>query len=239
MSLQSLLNTGRLWRGANQRTDGQHTLSSGIQALDQLLLGGWPKAQVSELLYSGQGIGELRLLLPSLAALSQQSHTAWINPPFVPYPPALQDAGLALKHQLVVSPADHKQALWATEQTLKSGSCMAVIAWLEQQQEVASRDIRRLQLAAEQGQSQLWLMRPEQVAQQSSPSACRLVLTAISSHSIHVHCLKRRGSWAPPPISISLPDVSRSEQAHWFRATEQQCSGQLIQGPWQQRQSAH
>lgn len=239
MSLQSLLNTGRLWRGTNQQSSGQQDLSSGIEALDQLLSGGWPKAQVSELLYDGQGIGELRLLLPCLAALSQQHHIAWITPPLIPYPPALQAAGVLLSQQLLITPDEPKLALWATEQALKSGSCGAVVAWLEQQQELATSEIRRLQLAAEQGQSQLWLMRPAQMAEQSSPAACRLQLTASASHAVEVHCLKRRGSWAGKPLQIPLTDIASCAQANWFKESARAAGGQLIQGPWQSAQPAH
>lgn len=236
MSLQTLLNSGRLWRANSQQAAHQGTLSSGIEALDQLLLGGWPKAQISELLYTGQGIGELRLLLPTLKKLSDAQESkgwlTWVTPPLLPYPPALHSAGLEISQQLLLTPTEPKLALWATEQALKSGSSPAVIAWLEQQQELESKEIRRLQLAAEQGQSQLWLMRPASVAEQASPAACRLKLKACRSNAIEVECLKRRGGWAPPPIQVPVAEICHSATLSLDLQTTNPL-GQLIQGPWQ------
>ncbi|GGA88138.1 hypothetical protein GCM10011369_32820 [Neiella marina] len=233
MSLQSLLNAGRLWRATNHQRV-QQVLSSGIATLDQLLLGGWPKGQATELLYDGQGLGELRLLLPTLAQLSQQQIASsqwqlWLAPPFVPYPPALHDAGLNVSQQLLVQSNDVKQQLWAAEQALQSGSCSAVMAWLDSTQPLASKDIRRLQVAAEQGQSQLWLMRPSNVAAQSSPAACRLKLSAIDEQQIQVHCIKRRGGWAPQPMPIQVTAVYPSTDEI---TNSNQPTGQIIQGPW-------
>ena len=59
-----------------------------------------------ELLLPCAGIGELRLLMPALRALSntQNRWLAWINPPFIPYAPALQAAGIESSKILLIHP---------------------------------------------------------------------------------------------------------------------------------------
>ena len=72
-------------------------ISTGFPALDDVLAdGGWPPAGLVELLSEDYGIGELRLLSPALATLSSVDDRciAWVNPPHVPYAPALQAAGI-------------------------------------------------------------------------------------------------------------------------------------------------
>ncbi len=55
---------------------------------------GWPTEGITELLMAQYGIGELQILLPDLANLSQRSPhwIVWISPPHLPYAPALYAA---------------------------------------------------------------------------------------------------------------------------------------------------
>ena len=72
---------------------------TGFSILDEQLSGsGWPTDGITELLYEHAGIGEIRLLAPALANLSQQKAgwILWISPPYIPYAPALIAAGIAL-----------------------------------------------------------------------------------------------------------------------------------------------
>jgi len=135
-ALEKLLQNPRLWRG-QARADGfaWQGLASGYPKLDrQLPGGGWPQYALTEILLEHYGTGELQLLMPALARLSQpQADTrdtgwiAWIRPPFEPYPPALQQWGVNLSRILIVRPKKPADTLWAAEQALSSGTCVAVL----------------------------------------------------------------------------------------------------------------
>lgn len=130
-----------LWRGTQHRH--WSTRTTGIAALDQLLLGGWPVGALSQLVSNQPGQG-LRLLLPTLAALTRQGQTvALIGPPWIPYAPALHQAGVDLTRMLWVEPTG-RERIWATEQLLRAGA--AALLWSAELEDAAAR---RLQLAAE------------------------------------------------------------------------------------------
>jgi len=176
-ALEKLLKNPRIWRGQAQ---AGHTswqgLASGYPKLDRHLPGGgWPQHALTEILLDHYGSGELQLLMPALACLSQPCDDreagwiAWIAPPFQPYPPALTQWGVNLSRVLIVWPKQAKEALWAAEQALASGNCAAVLLWSSALDDAASR---RLQLAAEAGQS--WAIAFRSLSAQSQPSAAAL-----------------------------------------------------------------
>ena len=73
-SLDKLLENPRLWRGHSQ-AHAAPGLNSGYEALDRHLPGGgWPQSSLTEILVEHYGIGELRLLMPALAALSAEDN---------------------------------------------------------------------------------------------------------------------------------------------------------------------
>src|SRR5690606_40018000 len=99
-------------------------------ALDaRLPHGGWPRRALSELLLPANGVGELALLLPTIARMTAAGGTVvLVAPPFIPYAPAWQAAGVDLAGLHVVD-ASPRDALWAQEQCLRSGACAAVLGW--------------------------------------------------------------------------------------------------------------
>src|SRR5262245_30517267 len=108
-AVQSLLSHPDLWR-ADHIEPSTQTVSTGYPTLDALLADrGWPKAGLVELLSAQAGIGELRLLSPALAALSTQEQRwqVWIDPPHIPYAPALAELGIDLGKELLVRPQTH------------------------------------------------------------------------------------------------------------------------------------
>ena len=87
LSLDAMLAERRLWRGQPaSRPRGRNP--SGHAALDGVLPeGGWPEAALTEFLLAADGLGELRLLLPTLARLTQAAQTvAVVAPPYLPFP---------------------------------------------------------------------------------------------------------------------------------------------------------
>ncbi|MBT5221142.1 MAG: SOS cell division inhibitor SulA, partial [Woeseia sp.] len=113
----------------------------------------------------------------------------WIAPPFDPYPPALSQWGVNLARILIVRPKQPQDVLWAAEQALSSGNCAAVLLWSGELDDTASR---RLQLAAETGQSWAIAFRSLQAISQPSAAALRIRVTA-GETGTDLGILKSRG----------------------------------------------
>lgn len=186
-------------------------VGTGFPALDAALYDrGWPRAGLVELLGDDHGIGELRLLVPALAVLSrrEESWIAWIDPPFVPYAPALQAAGIDLAKMLLVRTKHRGERLWALEQTLGGGACSAVLGWLP---EAGFAELRRLLLAARHGHAWGSLFRPASVARQASAAELRLQLSAKPADRLQVAILKRRGGWPSTAVELALADSQAAD----------------------------
>ncbi|HEU4992074.1 MAG TPA: DNA lesion error-prone repair protein ImuA, partial [Luteimonas sp.] len=121
LSLDAMLAERRLWRG-QPATRQRGRNPSGHAALDALLPeGGWPEAALTEFLCAADGLGELRLLLPTLARLTRAAQgVAVVAPPYLPFPDGWRQAGVDLAHVHVIEAAP-RDALWAAEQCLRSG----------------------------------------------------------------------------------------------------------------------
>lgn len=198
VALDELLHERRVWRGrpAPLPPSAQPT---GFAALDMALPSrGWPESALTEILIPVDGVGELQLLWPTLARLSQAGERiVLIAPPYLPFPVAWQQAGVDLR-QLQIVEAGARDALWATEQCLRSGSCGAVLCWPHHADD---RALRRLQVAAESGQTLAFACRPLKAFTNPSPAALRI---AIDARPSQLRVLKCRGGLAPPhPIPFT------------------------------------
>ena len=201
-SLARLLEHPAIWRG---RSAAQaETLPTGYAELDVSLPGkGWPRTGLIEILVSRFGVGELPLLFPALATLTQRPTArwcVWIAPPLEPYAPALLAHGAALERMLVVrdraasegTPSGGApEVLWAFEQTLGSGAADIALAWAAQSPR--PREIRRLQLAAERGRTLGVLFRPRRAARESSAAVLRVAVEPGAEGGVRVTLLKSRG----------------------------------------------
>lgn len=195
--LQTLLEHPRIWRAGSGHRSCRRALGTGFLALDRALAGGWPGASLNELLLEDWGIGEFRLLMPAISRLSRRETTAdgyrWlmlVNPPYLPYAPALAAAGIDLPRLLVTRCRRSLDVFWAMEQALHSGHCAAVVGWCDGADLNA---LRRLQLAAESGRSWAVLFRPARYRHQRSPAALRMHLCPATRHAISVDIFKHRG----------------------------------------------
>ncbi|HSN31507.1 MAG TPA: hypothetical protein VLU41_02395, partial [Ideonella sp.] len=141
-----------LWRAHQLGRHAEQALPSGYPALDgQLPGGGWPRRVLTELLLPHPGVGEIRLLAASLAAVLRAGRLVMLFDP----PAALSGWSLlqldidpqqllvvyTRREPQVVAPAAglagadcHVEpggnSLWALEQSLKSGHVGALLAWL-------------------------------------------------------------------------------------------------------------
>jgi cell division inhibitor SulA/protein ImuA len=200
-SLSPELPPGLVWRGARLAQEAGASLPSGFAALDAALPGGgWPAGALVELFAPRPGVGELSLLLPLMSRTAASQWQAWIAPPFLPYAPALAAAGLTLQRLLWIAPADEREALWATRQAAASGGCHMVLAWLARADMAA---LRRLQLAAEESRTPVFLFRPAACARQPSPAVLKLQLE-VAGEALAVHILKRRGPALAAPLILPL-----------------------------------
>ncbi|WP_025856174.1 translesion DNA synthesis-associated protein ImuA [Pseudomonas sp. CHM02] len=198
VALDALFNGGRVWKG-RPAVPPASVHPTGLAALDAVLpTGGWPEAALSEILMAKDGVGELQLVLPTLARLSAAGERiVLVAPPYTPYPHAWQNAGVDLRLLSVIQ-AEERDALWAVEQCLRSGSCGAVLCW---PRKADDRALRRLQVAAETGQTLAFAWRALSEAVNSSPAALRL---AVEAKPAQVRVLKCRGGLAhPAPIALA------------------------------------
>lgn len=164
-------------------------VASGHLVLDRQLPGhGWPRGSLVEILTPAPGIGEVSLLLPALRRLAAEKRVAFVQPPFLPYAPALAQSGLPLERIAWIDAAGD-DAQWAAEQSLRSGAVSAVLYW---NASVDPLELRRLQLAAEASQALLFLFRPMSALAESSTAAVRMALTP-QNGKLRIDLLKARG----------------------------------------------
>lgn len=199
--LEHLLEQHPVWRGGAPAAFSP-AVSTTYPALDSALPGGgWPTGALTEIFSGREGIGELQLVLPALAALSWAGkRVVWLAPPHLPYAPALAAAGLDLAQLAVVRAPGRRDALWAAEQVLRAGSCHALVAWFRR----ASYDeLRRLAVAAEASPAWTALFRAPEGAHDASPAVLRLALEP-QGEALGVRVLKRRGAPLAAPLALAV-----------------------------------
>ncbi len=203
--LETLLQTAPIWRGKELVPDCKG-LSTGFEELDSLLPGnGWPRGALTELLLQQQGIGELRLLIPTLATITgSEGWVVLVAPPYVPYAPALVNLGINVNQLIVLKPPALKDQWWAAEQALRAGSCKAVLFWPDS---CNDQNLRRLQLAAEAGGATGFVFAPLARASHPSPAPLRITLSSVGD-KLQARIIKRRGSLVEAPLLLSVGSVS-------------------------------
>lgn len=194
--LERLLQHPSLWRASGQVNAHRRVIPSGHAELDTHLPGGgWPFPALIELLVERWGVGELALLVPALRQLTTDATgprartLAWLNPPYIPYAPALAAHDLDPADSLVTAALTPTQTLWATEQALRSGACAAVLAWIDH---ATTPALRRLKLATQEGGCLGVLFRSPRHRTQASLANLRLVLTP-GNGALHVEIVKVQG----------------------------------------------
>lgn len=186
---QLLRDSSQIWTG--RQIAPVRARRTGFASLDRLLPGhGWPLNALIELLPMVEGMGEVQLLLPVLKRVAAEARDiVIIRPPHVPYPPALEQAGLPLNRLIWIEATSDADAHWAAEQTLREGIAGAVLLWSDVSKDVA---VRRLQVAAREGNGLTFLYRSPAVSIKSSPAAVRLRLHP-KPNAIGIEVLKAQG----------------------------------------------
>lgn len=208
-SLAQVLQRPDIRRGDAFAVAPAPVLASGFARLDaELPGGGWPRGALTELLLDGEGIGELGLLLPALAALTAAGQTVvLVAPPHAAHAPAWAAAGIRLDGLRLVFPRRPRDALWAGVEALRCGGVAATLLWLDPlfRGALPGNSLRRLQVAAGKGGGGAFCFRPARLAVEASPAPLRLHLQA-AGRQLRVQVLKRRG---PPARQAILLDIAR------------------------------
>ena len=194
-----------VWRG--QHSLGKAAvLSSGFEPIDAHLPGGgWPLNTLNEWLIPSPGHGEWTLLKPLLACISRRAQPILlIDPPHMPYAPALVQAGVDL-HQLIIVkagtvPGKSKQqpALWAAEQALRSGCAGAVIVFSKSADQSS---LRRVKVACEAHAGLCVMVRAASCAAEASPASVRVQLRAEAT-GLRLQFLKLHGRSAGQYMTV-------------------------------------
>ncbi|MBW2941986.1 translesion DNA synthesis-associated protein ImuA [Zhongshania aquimaris] len=217
-SLNQLLDERKLWRGQQlrPRMAASDSCCTGFKALDAALhSGGWPRSGSTELL-GEYGIGELWLLMPTLRERSAARPICWLNPPYLPYPPALAQQGIAANRQLLVRPKNVNDQLWAAEELLRSGAYAAVLTWFAKTN-LNDRQLRRLHIAALEGECWHLHFRPAALAQQISPAPLRLQLHT-AKQALDIQIMKQQGGHAGQQLQLARPAalyLQQSPASNW------------------------
>ena len=236
MNKQQLLKHPDLWLAgqlADANTHQQASIATGYTALNEHLPGnGWPAAGLMEFMLKQAGIGELRLLAPALQTLSQTENRwiAWINPPFIPYAPALESVGIDTRKILLIHPrrnppnnshrSHHRDSLWALERACKSSTCSAALAWLDEKK-LKLKDTQRLQLAAKKGGTLTCLFRPQTAHKHASMAELRLAVHHQKNGEVQVDVLKRRGGWPIQNITLPVAQTTGTQHQHPIQIQQQ------------------
>ncbi|NND01116.1 MAG: hypothetical protein HKN85_13125 [Gammaproteobacteria bacterium] len=96
-----------------------------------------------------------------------------------------------------------QDTLWAAEQALLAECCTAVFTWTGNHN-LSTRDLRRLQLAAEKNHTWNVLFRHSDCLKQSSAAGLRLHLQSNTYSQLDIHILKQPQGWGGQRCKLSL-----------------------------------
>ena len=172
---------------------------------------GWPVGAMTEIMTDTVGCGELSLLLPAIARLTQEKRPILcIGAPHALFAPALYHAGIDPTRITQINPSSSakssKENLWSAEQALKSGLPGMVALWSPVNMNCAPETLRRLHLATLGRETMLIHFRGKSSMSQPSPAWLRFGFAADDTH-IRLQMLKCRGRLLTRPL-ITLDRAS-------------------------------
>jgi len=206
-----------VWRASALGRGVPVVWSTGFEYLDhELPGGGWPCGVLTELLLPQDGVGELRLLAPTLAR--HPGPVLMADPPAMPCAEAWLQMGVAAERLLVIHARQGPRSaalrerlpavelLWAVEQALRSAQLGAAMVWMSER--LGAQPMRRLQLAAQAHRGPVFLFRAIEARQKPSPAPLRLTLHAGERpDALRVHILKRQGPAHVQALNLALQPV--------------------------------
>ncbi len=212
-TLHSILQRADTWRGYDgSALPRQQAIGSGYDSLDNAIGGGWPRGLLTELYCDAPGSGELQLLLPALRQLSDDGRVLFlIDPPWLPYAPALAAAGIDLRRLFIVNTRNSQQLRRVLGEILPCSCNGATLCWPQQSLRQYAL-LRKLQMTASEGRGLVFLLQETAALKHASPAALRLALNpGRDNMQIEIH--KRRG--ASDGATIELPRPRPPQSRSW------------------------
>lgn len=199
-----------LWRASQLARGLAPTVDTGFDRLSRLLpSGGWPKGAMVDLLVQQPGVGEMRLVAPALASVAKRK-IVFLQPPHAPQALSLAALGIPPDCAIWLRAERTADTLWAAEQVLKSGACGALLFWPGQgstssarMQHVRADSLRRLHLAAQQGETLFFNLRPLATEIDASPAPLRLSVRPAAG-GINIGFVKRQGPQRDEPLFLPM-----------------------------------
>jgi hypothetical protein len=199
--------------GTRQR--GAPTMvSSGYAAVDQLLPHhGFARGTLAEWLSAIDASGAAGLALTTAREACRNGGTLVIlDPRREFYPPAAARVGIELARLIVVHPYSVADQLWAFDQVLRCGGVAAAMIHLDR---LDDHVFRRLQLAAEEGESLGLLLRPGSVQNAPSWADVRLLVEPLpivdpaAGRCLRISLLRGRGG-NQESVKVMVDDATHS-----------------------------
>jgi hypothetical protein len=197
----------RLGRAAAPAEEGD-VFSCGAAGVDRLLPGGGLRhGMLVEWLDESAGGGAATLALVSAREACREGGVLVVlDRTGMFYPPAAVGWGVDLSRLIVVRPRSVRDELWAAVQALRSPVVAAVWARIDR---LASRDFRRLQLAAEAGRTLGVLVRPASARREPSWAEVRLGVKA-GFRIVSVSLLRAHGGRAGGSVTTEIDDAAHA-----------------------------
>lgn len=196
-----LLSSQHIWKGTSSQPNTAAYTPSGFTNIDSQIEG-WPLGNLIEIIPQQTGIGELSILLPSLAHISQnQQWILFAGPPHIPYAPGLAGLGIDISKIIVTQTNSLLDTGWCMEQALKSGTLGAVIGWLPK---INDQLIRRLQLTLDAQKVLCAFFTKPSKTEKSNPTPWRIIVRRKNRKTL-IDIRKRRGGG--PINAIHIHDL--------------------------------
>lgn len=209
VDLAALLRRGDIWRGHSQSFIRQNGVDTGFENLNKALLHkGWPEACLIEYIQSDSTATWVLMLHAAKQVLrNSQGLMVMLNPPEMPYAPALLQMGLSTKQLIVVNTPSKSDFIACFVELSRAEACQVLLAW-PPVQALSYAELRKCQLAATNQSGLYCLFRSPFALRSSSPAALRVQLE-LRADSLYITVLKQRGYLAERSLYVPLPD-------HWF-----------------------
>lgn len=197
VSLRPLFDAGRLWKGNSTLT--LPVTDTGLEPLNATLTGGgWPSHMLIEWLTEQPESLPIHCALHTWRQHQDDRWMVCVNPPHTPCAEALLQQGLNPQRIDCVQCAEQESA-WCLEQLAQSACIASIVAWSAGAYHTTQ--LRRLQLACQQGQTQLFLVRDTTVRNHASPAPMRAQLHQ-DQERFAVEVFKQPGASAKPAVWI-------------------------------------
>ncbi|MEX2141931.1 MAG: hypothetical protein WD894_21880 [Pirellulales bacterium] len=188
-----------------RRHGHEAAVSTGYAVLDRALCGGLHRGTLVEWLAHDGGSGATTLALAAARQACGETGTlVVVDRRRTFYPLAAVACGIDLSRLILARPQHDRDETWAIDQALRSGGASAVLAWPEK---LDDHLFRRLQLAAEAGDTLGLLLRPARALAEPSWAEVRWLVEPLPS-------VPSREGDAPRRVKLSLLRSSGGAAMH-------------------------